>query len=57
MYNYVNEGRLNVQRSAGACATTFHPSAFQSFSSFLVCFVQFAPYFVVGAMHPDGCWQ
>ena len=34
------------------CRLTF----FSSFS-FLVYFVQFAPYFVAGAMHPDGCWQ
>ena len=52
-----NEIILKVQISKPARTTTFHSASLQSFFSFLVCFLQFAPYFVAGAMHPDGCWQ
>ena len=45
------------KRSKRARTMTFRSSSFQSFFSFLVCFLQFAPYFVAGAVHPDGCWQ
>ena len=57
MYYYVKEIIVKVQKSKRACTMTFPSSSFQYYFSFLVCFVQFAPYLVAGVTHPDGCWQ